>query len=321
MIKEVYFTGKTLEEAKQTACKELSLDEYLLSYQIVQTPKKGFLGIGSLPAKICVSVEVKDEPKKKKERKPNPPQRKPREEKPAPRAEKPAEKEEPKKEILPMTKADEKKVETIVKYVRDVIDAMDVKDYTLTYKIEDGENLLIDLEGEGLGVIIGRRGETLDAIQYLTGLVANRQEARYIRVSLNSGDYRLKREETLKNLAKKKAEAVLKYGRSYSLEPMNPYERRIIHATVSQMEGVHSKSVGTDPNRRVIIFPNTRRDDASANGERRRPSGDHRGNRDFRRNNNRDRRGPKPNPISQVPREGAPKEDAAEKPLYSKIEL
>lgn len=321
MIKEVYFTGKTLEEAKQTACKELSLDEYLLSYQIVQTPKKGFLGIGSLPAKICVNVEVPDEPKKKEEKKPNPPQKKPREEKPALRAEKPAEKEEPKKEILPMTEEDEKKVETIVQYVRDVIDAMEVKDYTLTYKIEDGENLLIDLEGEGIGVIIGRRGETLDAIQYLTGLVANRQEARYIRVSLNSGDYRLKREETLKNLAKKKAEAVLKYGRSYSLEPMNPYERRIIHATVSQMEGVHSKSVGTDPNRRVIIFPNTRRDDASANGERRRSSGDRGGNRDFRRNNNRDRRGPKPNPISQAPREGAPKEDAAEKPLYSKIEL
>lgn len=103
------------------------------------------------------------------------------------------------------------------------------------------------------GAIIGRRGETLDALQYLTSLVANRGTEEYIRVSLNVGDYREKRDETLRGLARKSASQVLKYGRNVVLEPMNPYERRVIHTEIQEIEGVKSHSIGSDSDRRVVI--------------------------------------------------------------------
>ena len=117
----------------------------------------------------------------------------------------------------------------------------------------DGENLNITLKGDDLGFVIGRRGETIDAIQYLASLAVNRLDGDYMRITIDSGNFREKREKTLESLARRLARNVVKSGRSMTLEPMNPYERRIIHATVATVEGATSSSIGEEPNRRVVI--------------------------------------------------------------------
>ena len=140
------------------------------------------------------------------------------------------------------------------KYLRGVLDAMGVEDYTIEVTEQDN-HCAITLDGENLGFIIGRRGETLDALQYLTGLVANRADSAYYRVTLDIGNYREKREQSLVSLARRLGGQTARTGRRHSLEPMNPYERRIIHTTVQEMEGVISWSVGSDDRRHVIIGP------------------------------------------------------------------
>ncbi len=139
-------------------------------------------------------------------------------------------------------------------YLRTVLAGMGVTEFTC--EVTEQENgCVITLDGENLGFIIGRRGETLDALQYLTGLVANRADNAYYRVTLDIGNYREKREQALVSLARRLGGQTARTGRRNSLEPMNPYERRIIHTTVQEMEGVISWSVGTDPNRHVVIGP------------------------------------------------------------------
>ncbi len=173
-------------------------------------------------------------------------------------------------------------------YLRSVLDAMGVTDYTLDVT-EENNNCNIVLDGENLGFIIGRRGETLDALQYLTSLVANRADSGYYRVTLDIGNYREKREQALVSLARRLGGQTARTGRRNSLEPMNPYERRIIHTTVQEMEGVISWSVGTDPNRHVVIGPsddNPNKDRGNDRGERRgrgRGRGGNRGERSERR--------------------------------------
>ncbi len=137
-------------------------------------------------------------------------------------------------------------------YLSKVLTAMGVADFTVEVK-EEGNNCIIALDGENLGFIIGRRGDTLDALQYLTGLVANRADNAYCRVTLDIGNYRDKREQALVSLAKRLAAQTARTGRRNALEPMNPYERRIIHTAVQEIEGVTSWSVGAEPNRRVVI--------------------------------------------------------------------
>lgn len=139
-------------------------------------------------------------------------------------------------------------------YLKSVLNAMGVTDFTCSYK-EENNNCIITLEGENLGFIIGRRGDTLDALQYLTSLVANRVDNAYYRVTLDIGNYREKREQTLIGLARRLGGQTARTGRRHSLEPMNPYERRIIHTAVQDLEGVTSWSVGSEPNRHVIIGP------------------------------------------------------------------
>lgn len=139
-----------------------------------------------------------------------------------------------------------------VAFLEDVLKKMGVEQVAISIK-EDGDNYAISLEGEDLGFIIGRRGDTLDALQYLTGLVANRVGGSYHRVSINIGNYREKREKTLSGLARKAAIQAAKTGRNTSLEPMNPYERRIIHTAVQKVDGATSYSVGSEPNRHVVI--------------------------------------------------------------------
>lgn len=139
-------------------------------------------------------------------------------------------------------------------FVKEVLTGMGVANANVTATVEEG-NCVLKLEGDDLGFIIGRRGETLDALQYLTSLVANRVGSAYCRVTLDVGNYREKRESTLVSLARRHAGQAAKTGRKTSLEPMNPYERRIIHTAVQQVEGATSWSVGTEPNRHVIIGP------------------------------------------------------------------
>lgn len=146
-------------------------------------------------------------------------------------------------------------------YLEKVLAAMGVTEFTCEVK-EENNGCVITLDGEHLGFIIGRRGDTLDALQYLTGLVANRVDNAYYRVTLNIGNYREKREQALVSLARRLAGQTARTGRRHSLEPMNPYERRIIHTAVQEIEGVTSWSVGSEPNRHVVIGS------ASDNGSR-----------------------------------------------------
>ena len=175
-------------------------------------------------------------------------------------------------------------------YLRSILEAMGVTEYTMTSEEKDN-HLTITLDGENLGFIIGRRGETLDALQYLTGLVGNRADSAYYRVTLDIGNYREKREQALVALARRLGGQTARTGRRNSLEPMNPYERRIIHTTVQGMEGVISWSVGSEPNRHVIIGPsddNPNKDKGGDRGERR--GRGRRGNRGDR-GERRERRG------------------------------
>lgn len=146
----------------------------------------------------------------------------------------------------------ENKEEMAVEYITAVLKAMGAQDFT-TEANRDGENLNITLKGDDLGFVIGRRGETIDAIQYLASLAVNRLDGDYMRITIDSGNFREKREKTLESLARRLARNVVKSGRSMTLEPMNPYERRIIHATVATVEGATSSSIGEEPNRRVVI--------------------------------------------------------------------
>lgn len=139
-------------------------------------------------------------------------------------------------------------------YLKEILAAMGSTDVTITIEEKDNVGTLM-LEGEDLGFVIGRRGETLDALQYLTSLVANRVGSAYHRIVIDIGDYRAKREKALVGLARKLGGQVGRTGRRHTLEPMNPYERRIIHTAIQEMEGVTSWSVGSEPNRHVIIGP------------------------------------------------------------------
>ena len=146
----------------------------------------------------------------------------------------------------------ENKEEMAVENNTAVLKEMGVQDFTAEAN-RDGENLNITLKGDDLGFVIGRRGETIDAIQYLASLAVNRLDGDYMRITIDSGNFREKREKTLESLARRLARNVVKSGRSMTLEPMNPYERRIIHATVATVEGATSSSIGEEPNRRVVI--------------------------------------------------------------------
>lgn len=192
-------------------------------------------------------------PREKKPREPRPPrQEKPKAERPAPQELKEARQPAgPRVEVEPTDNV-RARVERSAAYVEGILTTMGIQDVKVTPRYYE-DNVCLQLTGTGLGVIIGRRGETLDSIQYLSSLVANRGEGDYIRINIDSGNYREKRERTLEALARKLANTAVRTGKSTTLEPMNPYERRIIHGAVSQVKGATSSSIGVDPNRRVVI--------------------------------------------------------------------
>ena len=340
MRKETIETAKSVEAAIEAACLYLGCKREICEFEIIDLPKKSFFGLKSIPAKVKVWFEAPDAVSKpvsvKQEKQPEQPQR-PVAQKPhsAPKPEQRKLEPKPEQKEKPVVSGDACAKELLAKqYVSDIITAMGLSNDVDAVREDDG--ICVKISGKGLGVMIGRRGETLDAIQYLTGLVVNRLDGDYVRITIDCGDYRVKRQETLQSLAKRVAEQVLKTDVSKTLEPMNPFERRIIHSTVSEIEGVSSISVGEEPNRRVVITTPTakrpsRPDSRGGRDRSERSDRGDRGNRGPRRGNDRDRGGrsdrsdrnsrPRPTPqvIPDVPK--ATPEAQTGDSLYSKIDL
>ena len=309
MIRTQEATGKTVDEARAKACALLGVqaDEINVSYEVLEMPQKtGFLGLKLTPAKVRVSVELPDEPVAAPaapaaapapavEEKAAPAEpvveeaapEAPAVETPATPAEEaaPAEEQaapaaEGEEVEVPIRIEENAKVQAAVDYLKDVIEKMGVQDVSFS-AVQKGEATIIRLNGEKMGALIGRRGETMESLSYLASLVANRLEGDYIKLGLDVAGYRDKRESDLTALAQRIGTKVRRTGRSFAMEPMNPYERRIIHSAIGKMEGVRSESKGEGRDRRVVIYstdPNAVAESANA-----RPRGP-RGGRD--RNSN-----------------------------------
>ena len=257
MMKSLEKSGRTVDEALRAALAELGLDvdDVSYSYEIVTRPKSGFLGIGSVPAVVRVSYEAKDEPA---------PQAPKAESKPAPAAKPAAPKTEkksaPKAESKPAPQAvevapvveEDAEYAAIRTFLSGLLSRMGVDAEIEIGRRENG-GINVRLSGDGMGAIIGRRGETLDAIQHLTNYVVNRGSDKHMHISVDAENYRSKREESLARLAEKMAEKAIKYKRSMALEPMNSYERHVIHTALQNYEGVTTSSTGVEPNRRVVV--------------------------------------------------------------------
>ena len=286
MIRTQESTGKTVDEAFAKACALLGVqaEDENVSYEVLEMPQKtGFLGLKTTPAKVRVSVELPDAPAAVPAKpvevvaeQPVEPAAPAAEQTPA--AQQPAEAAEEAEEVEePIVIEENAKVKAAVDYLREVITLMGVENVTFS-AVQKGEATIIRLDGEKLGALIGRRGETMESLSYLASLVANRLEGDYIKLGLDVAGYRDKRESDLTALAQRIGAKVRKTGRSFAMEPMNPYERRIIHSAISKMEGVRSESKGEGRDRRVVIY-STAPDAQTENtyGERR-PRGGRPGN-------------------------------------------
>lgn len=244
MIKYLEKSGKTEDEALAAALAELGLERDDVSVEIVERAKSGFLGIGASPAVIRVQYEVPDE---EPPAEPAPEPAKPAVS-PAAAGEEPAE--------PPESGAEPRYTEGVKaateSFLRGLLERMGVK-AEITIRDRDNGGLLVELSGPGMGAVIGRRGETLDAIQHLTNYAVNRGSEKRCHISVDAESYRAKREESLVHLAEKMAAKVVKYKRSMALEPMNSYERHVIHTALQNYEGVSTSSTGTEPNRRVVV--------------------------------------------------------------------
>ena len=278
-------TGKTEDEAVSAALAQLGMDRDQVSVEVLERAKKGFLGIGASPAKVRVTYAVETPAP---DRKPEPPAPRPAAPRPAPaaaaapasappreehpRRERPERRrsDRPKPEPAPRAAAQEEealpalqpvdlgelctdeRAQKITAFLTGLLQHMGSSAQVKVYQPEEGRYKVI-LEGEKLGQLIGRRGETLDAIQQLTNYSINRGGEKRVRVHVDAENYRLKREQSLQHLARKVAAKVVKYRRNVTLEPMNAYERHVIHTALQDVPGVTTYSMGTDPNRRVIV--------------------------------------------------------------------
>lgn len=318
MLKECIKSAPTIEEAKAAALLELGLSEMdIYNVEVLQAPVKKTLGLfGGKPAQVKVSVEVPDEkPAEKKPVENKKPEKKERKEQPK-KADK--NKEQAKKADAPVEisiiakKSDSLKktneYDKAAEYVKSIILGLGMESCEVEVFADD-EEISFDVScGDDYGIVIGRRGETLDAIQYLARMVANKGSSGYKRVSVNVGDYREKRAQVLIALAKKNAARAVRTGRNIVLEPMNPYERRIIHTAVQDIEGATSYSTGVDLDRRVIIAPENGGKGSTSYRER-----SPRGGRDRR---------PKREPyVPQVDENREKKVDYSGSSLYGKIEV
>ena len=287
MEKSIITTGKTIDLAIAAALEQLGLDRDSVSVQVIEQAKSGFLGFGATPAKVQVTFEVPDpqpeapkvalssasrskpKPYKAPEKKeaPKPVEKKPEPVKTAPvkvEKSKPApEKKERKEHREPVEKkpAAPKEYapaqpgsveEKIEQFLQGLMQHMGSAAVPHAWKADEN-TYKVEFEGNDLGFLIGRRGETLDAIQHLTNYTINRDSNKRSRINVDAESYREKREESLRRYARKKAQQVLKARRRTTLEPMNAYERHVIHATLQEMDNITTHSTGTEPNRRVVI--------------------------------------------------------------------
>ena len=292
MEKTLVATGKTIELAIASALTQLGLDRDSVSVQVLAQAKSGFLGFGAQPAKVQVTYEAPDPaPQAPKSalssasrskpkaaapvQKPQVPQQEvPKQEVKKPEAPKPQKAETPKPPKAPKVEAPKAPKEPKVEAPKAPREFVPAAPGSVEEKIEvflkgllehmgsaavphawkDGEDSYrVELTGEDLGYLIGRRGDTLDALQHLCNYSVNRSVDGHIRISVDAEDYRQKREESLRRYARKKAQQVLKAHRRTTLEPMNAYERHLVHATLQDMDRITTHSVGTEPNRRVVI--------------------------------------------------------------------
>lgn len=240
MLKWIESTGKNEEAAIEAALSQLGLGRDDVTVELLERAKTGFLGIGSVPAKVKVSYEAPDEPKG------------------APVYETPAP-ETPRQtapETIPLTKhqaARDESVETaITAFITGLLAHMDTK-AEIQVGMDDRGNYLAELVGEDLRTLIGRRGETLDAIQQLTGYAVNRSREKRVRIYLDAENYRARREATLIRLANKTAEKAVQTRREIALEPMNAYERHVIHEALQDKPNIKTYSIGVEPNRRTVV--------------------------------------------------------------------
>lgn len=261
-------SAKTLDDAITEALIQLGVTSDKLEYEVIEKGSTGFLGIGMKQAVIKarkkeepkeepVVEEVKAEPKKehkepKREYKKDF-KKEVKKETEEVKEEKTEEKVPEQKKEAELAKVKEETITVCEKFVKDVLNAMDMKDAKVTSKIDEEGALSIDVEGSNMGILIGKRGQTLDSLQYLTNRVANKMQEGYVRVKLDTEDYRRRRKETLENLAKNIASKVKRTRRAVSLEPMNPYERRIIHSALQSDPAVSTHSEGEEPYRRVVV--------------------------------------------------------------------
>lgn len=230
MIKTLDKSGRNEDEAIAAALAELGLDRDDVSVEIIERAKPGFLGIGASPAVIRVSYEVEDEPEAQVQ--------------------------------LPVQEAVCAAAEAVIDepaeyaevraFLTGLLERMGVK-AQLEIGPRDNGGILVNVSGSGMGAIIGRRGETLDAIQHLTNYAVNRGSDKHLHISVDAENYRSKREDSLTKLARKMADKAVKYKRSMALEPMNSYERHVIHTALQNYEGVTTSSTGVEPNRRVVV--------------------------------------------------------------------
>ena len=274
MIREAIAKGETVEIAFANACRELGVETTEAEFEILELPQKKTFGLfGGAPARVRAYIEEPD---------------------PVP--------EKPEKE-------ERDPAQEAAAYLKSVLGEMGLPEATVEIRpVEAGAELV--LGGDDIGFIIGHRGETLDALQYLASLVANHADGSYFRITLDVGNYREKRKETLESLGKKMAARAVKTGQNSSLEPMNPYERRIIHTAVQTVAGAKSWSEGVDQGRHVVIGPE--------GGERPQPRrNDRRGG--GRNGGGRGPRSDRPR-VNPAPRAEGPKTDDPSTPIYGRIE-
>ena len=252
MTKFIEVSGKTEDEAVAAGLDQLGLTRDDVSVELLERAKRGVLGIGSAPARVRLTYEVPDEP--------------------APAAERPAASEKKRAEFEKQPAAPEKNPEApaerprrkpvrasledqaarVEQYLTGLLELMGIE-AEVEISEREGGGINANLSGKGMGAVIGRRGETLDAIQHLVNYSVNRGNDKHMHISVDAENYRSKREDSLVHLAEKMAAKAVKYKRSMALEPMNSYERHVIHTALQNHEGVTTASIGVEPNRRVVV--------------------------------------------------------------------
>ena len=262
-MRSIEMSAKTVEAAVQAACEALGVDrdDINVSYEVLEFPARKLFK--TIPAKVLVKVEEPEvEEVKPVEAAPAPveaPAAPAEEAAPAAEpaaeesAEAPAEEDASADEEVPLDIAADPRLQAAVDYLTPIFKLMGVEEFSFT-AVKKGEATILRVTGEHMGALIGRRGETMESLSYLASLVINRMEGPYVKLGLDVGGYRNKREDDLSALAKRIADRVIRTGCYYEMEPMNPYERHIIHTAIADIEGVRSESKGEGPTRHIVIY-------------------------------------------------------------------